>query len=445
MVEFSDVRYARSTGGIDIAYQTAGRGPIDLVFACGFTSHLDLIWDLPFFNWILQFDGVARIIMFDKRGTGLSDRSLGFGSVAERADDIRAVMDACGVQRAALWGVSEGGPMCILFAATYPERISHLIVYGSGARLSRGPDYPYGLSVEQITPMLDTLAPSWGKGELLDMFLQDSPPGEETRRIKARFERSACTPQMIREILQRNIEIDVRSALPAMTVPTLVMHNANDPLVIVEHGRYLAEHIAGAEYVEGSGNFHGTWDAAKFAWAVQAVRRFLGAPGGTETPARDRILATVLFTDIVGSTERAASVGDDGWRDLLDRHDRLAREQIGLHRGRLVKTTGDGVLATFDGPARAIECARGIAHGSKSFGLGLRAGLHTGEIERRGEDITGLGVVIARRICDMATDGELLASRTVKDLVVGSGITFTDRGSHVLKGVPDDWQLFAIG
>jgi class 3 adenylate cyclase len=443
MVEFSDVRYARSTGGIDIAYQAAGRGPIDLVFVCGFTSHLDMVWDLSFFNWILELDGVARIIAFDKRGTGLSDRSLGFGSLAERSDDIRAVMDACGVQRSALFGVSEGGPMSILFGATYPERISHLILYASGARLSRGPDYPYGLSVDEIAPIFDALTPNWGKGELLNMFINDAPEGDDAKNARARFERSACTPQMMRDILQRNIEIDVRALLPSVSVPTLVMHNAGDPLIVVDHGRYLAEHIPGARYIEGTGDFHGTWDAHKIRWVLDAVREFLGA-AGTQAPSMDRVLSTVLFTDIVGSTERTASVGDRSWREVLDKHDELARTVIGRCQGRLVKTTGDGILATFDGPARAIGCAQEMAKGSKVLGLELRAGVHTGEIERRGQDIAGLGVVIARRICDMASDGELLASRTVKDLVTGSGITFADRGWHALKGVPDDWQLFAV-
>jgi class 3 adenylate cyclase len=443
MVEFSDVRYARSTGDIDIAYQTAGRGPIDLVFVCGFTSHLDMVWDLPFYNWILGLDGVARIITFDKRGTGLSDRSLGFGSLAERTDDIRAVMDACGVQRAALWGVSEGGPMCVLFAATYPERISHLIIYGSGACFAQQPGYPIGLPVEVLSAMLDALTPNWGKGELLNMFIHDAPDTPENKRTMARFERNACTPQMMREIMQRNIEIDVRSVLPALSVPTLIMHNDQDPLALVDHGRYLAEHIPGAMYIENTGAYHGTWDASKAQWLLDAAIDFVGAHRTTPTPA-DRVLATVLFTDIVGSTQRAASEGDHHWRELLDRHDVAARAQITRCQGRLVKTTGDGILATFDGPARAIGCAQEMAKESKTLGLGLRAGMHTGEIERRGDDITGLGVVIARRICDMASDGELLASRTVKDLVTGSGITFADRGSHVLKGVPDDWQLFAV-
>jgi class 3 adenylate cyclase len=443
MVEFSDIRYARSTGDIDIAYQTAGRGPIDLVFVSGFTSHLDLVWDLPFFNWILQLDGVARIITFDKRGTGLSDRSLGFGSLAERSDDIRAVMDACAVQRAALWGVSEGGPLSILFAATHPDRVSHLILFGTGARFARTDDYPYGLTVDEISPIFDAVAPTWGTGGVLDLFINDAPQDPETQLVKARFERSACTPRMMREILQRNIEIDVRSLLPALSVPALVMHNAHDPLIIVDHGRFLAEHIPGARYIEGAGNFHGTWYASKSRWILDAITEFLGAEKRESAPA-DRVLATVLFTDIVGSTSHQAAVGDRDWRELLDRHDDVARGHIARWQGEFVKTTGDGILATFDGPARAIACAQQIAEDSKVLGLGLRAGLHTGEIERRGEDITGLGVVIARRICDMASDGELLTSRTVKDLVTGSGIAFGDRGTHTLKGVPDDWQLFAV-
>ncbi len=443
MTEFSDVRYARSTGDIDIAYQTAGRGPIDLVFVPGFTSHLDMTWDLPFYKWILRFDGAARIITFDKRGTGLSDRSLGFGSLDERADDIRAVMDACAVRRAALWGVSEGGPLCVLFAATYPERASHLILYGASARFSRADDYPVGLTLAEMEPLFDAAMPMWGTGRTIGMFIQDIPDTPETIQLCARFERNACTPQLMREIMQRNVEIDIRSILRAIAVPSLVLHNAGDPLMLVDHGRYLAEHIPGARYIEGRGNFHGTWDGTKAAWLVDAISDFIGA-GKTYAADADRVLATVLFTDIVASTERTASVGDHDWRELLDRHDAIAREQVDRCDGRLIKTTGDGILATFDGPGRAIVCAQEMAQRSKLIGLDLRAGMHTGEVERRGQDIAGLGVVIARRICDIASDGELLASRTVKDLVTGSGIAFADRGSHVLKGVPDDWHLFAV-
>jgi class 3 adenylate cyclase len=443
MTEFSEVRYARSVGDIDIAYQTAGSGPIDLVFVSGFTSHLDLGWEMPFFNWILRWDGTARIITFDKRGTGLSDRSLGFGSVAERADDIRAVMDAAGVQRAALFGVSEGGPLCLLFAATYPERVSHLLLYGSGARFTSAVDYPYGLTAETLEPVFDAVAPTWGKGEALRIFIQGIPENTRVSAAIARFERAACTPLMMREIMQRNIEIDVRSILPTLSVPTLVMHNVGDPTIIVEHGRYLAEHIPGSVYVEGTGRCHGNWDPTATQWVTDAVVDFLGGRRNAAS-ALDRVLATVLFTDIVRSTERTAAVGDHEWRDLLDRHDAIARTQVDRWHGRLVKTTGDGILATFDGPGRAIACAQEMARQADVLGLGLRAGLHTGEIERRGDDITGLGVVIARRICDMAPEGELLASRTVKDLVTGSGTMFAERGTHTLKGVPAEWQLFAV-
>jgi pimeloyl-ACP methyl ester carboxylesterase/class 3 adenylate cyclase len=436
MADISEVRYARAADGIDIAYQTVGHGPIDLVFVSGFTSHLDLNWDFPWYNWPPQFDGFARVILFDKRGTGLSDRSLGFGSLADRSDDVRTVMDACGSEKAVLWGVSEGGPMTLLFAATYPQRVSSLIIYGSFAALS--PDTP----PENFTPIIEWMQENWGTGKAFGLVAQNAPNTEEAERLLARFERSACTRQMMGEILRRNMEIDVRSILPTISVPTLVLHNVHDPLVPFEHGRYLAEHIPGAKFVEGPGYFHASWIPSDMDWARAAISEFVGAPRPEQEP--DRVLATVLFTDIVHSTERTATMGDHRWREVLDRHDLVAKAEVARHQGHLVNTTGDGVVATFDGPARGIRCAETIRKTVDGFGIGIRAGLHTGEVEMRGTDITGLGVVIARRICDLASDGELLASRTVKDLVTGSGIGFADRGAHALKGVPDEWQLYAV-
>jgi pimeloyl-ACP methyl ester carboxylesterase len=443
MTQISEVRYARSSGDIDIAYEVIGDGPMDLVFVSGFISHLDLNWEFPWFNRLFVMDGFARVIAFDKRGTGLSDRSLGFGSFAERTDDIRAVMDAAGVERAALWGVSEGGPLSLLFAATYPERVSRLIVYGSAARFMRAPDYPIGPSPDQIDPVLDYMSRNWGTGRVYSMFIQHPADPVAAERGLARFERNACTPQMVVEIMRSNAQIDVREILPTISVPTLVVHNAGDPLVDVEHGRYLAEKIPGARYVEGTGDFHGSWRDEDMAWIGLQVAQSLGRP--VDEPARlDRVLASVVFTDIVRSTERTAAAGDHGWRALLDRHDEIARREVDRFRGQLVNTTGDGLLATFDSPARGIECARAIQSGVRHLGIDIRAGVHTGEVELRGKDITGLGVVIARRICDLAGEGEVVTSRTVKDLVTASGITFADRGAHALKGVPDEWQLYAV-
>ncbi len=438
MASGGDIRYARCVGGIDIAYKVMGDGPVDIVFVPGFVSHLDLLDDIPFYcNPVDDMARFARVVTFDKRGTGLSDRSLGFGSFADRMDDIRAVMDAAGIERAALYGISEGGPLAILFAATYPDRVTKLCLYGTFARASYDSDYPVGVPWEAAEAVATYLAEDWGTGKGLNLVVQNIPP--EAAPIVARYERNACTPRMVAEIMRSNIEIDVRSALPAISVPTLVLHAQGDPVVPVELGRWLAEHIPSAEFVEIPGAFHGDWNTEGLFPEAAA---FLA--GDAPSSATNRMLATVLFTDIVSSTETDVRVGDHRWRELLDRHDDVAKRRIARHRGRLVKTTGDGLLATFDGPARAITCAQEIALGAKPLGLDIRAGLHTGEVELRGDDITGLGVVIARRVCDLAARDELLASRTVKDLVIGSGISFADRGVHALKGVPDDWQLYAV-
>jgi len=439
MTEISEVRYARSAEGTDIAYRTAGRGPVDLVFVSGFISHLDLMWELPgIATHHHRLASMGRVVFFDKRGTGLSDRSLGFGSVADRMDDIRAVMDAAEVERAVIYGISEGGPLALVFAATYPDRVSKLWLSGTFARVLRAPDYDCGLDPEVAGTFPAWLRREWGTGRGLFAFCPDVP--EDALPLLARYERASCTPQLVEQIMERNIEIDVRPALATINVPTLVVHNAGDTIVPVAFGRYLAEHISGARYVEVPRSGHILWDVG--AEIPPEAREFVS--GQTQQPDLDRMLATVLFTDIVGSTHRAAELGDQGWRDLLDHHDRIARGHVERFRGRLVKSTGDGLLATFDGPARGIQCAQAIRRALGDLGVEIRAGLHTGEIELRGKDITGLGVVIASRICDLAPEGELLASRTVKDLVAGSGLGFADRGTHALKGVPDEWQLYAV-
>jgi class 3 adenylate cyclase len=353
------------------------------------------------------------------------------------------VMDAAESERAVLYGVSEGGPLSLLFAATYPERVSKLIVYGSAACFVQKDDYPIGGIREWLDQFVEVLVSNWGKGLAYGMFIQDLPPGPEGQQMVARFERNACTPHRVREILQSNLNIDVRSILPTISVPTLVLHNVGDPLIQVELGRYLGEHISTATYIEGSGDFHGSWLPEKLKWLSDHVSAFIGATPA-DTIDLDRVLATVLFTDIVGSTDKTAAVGDREWRATLDRHDAIVKDEVSRYRGRLVNTTGDGVLATFDGPARGLRCAEAIQGTIAGLGLAVRAGVHTGEIEMRGDDITGLGVVIARRICDRASSGEVLASRTVKDLVTGSGIGFIDRGMHALKGVPEEWQLFSV-
>jgi pimeloyl-ACP methyl ester carboxylesterase len=441
VTEISEVRYARSADGIDIAYQTAGAGPIDIVHVSGFISNLDMIWDIPpMAARYRRFAEIGRLIAFDKRGTGLSDRTLGFGSAADRMDDIRAVMDAAKVDRAVIYAISEGGPLALLFAATYPDRVSKLVLYGTFARILAGPDYPQGRDSDETYTLISAVAEAWGTGQVMGMFIPDAP--EEALSVLGRYERTSCSPQMAEEILRKNVEIDVREVLPTISVPTLVVHATGDPIVPIANGRYLAENIPGARFVELAGEIHGSWNLASQLYTDEIPNFMLG---DTRAPDLDRLLATVLFTDIVSSTERTAAVGDHSWRRLLDDHDRIAKQEMDRFRGRLVNTTGDGLLATFDGPGRAIGCAQAIHKGVRSLGIDIRAGLHTGEIELRGDDITGMGVVIARRICDAASTGELLASRTVKDLVTGSGISFEPRGTRELKGVPDSWELYAVG
>lgn len=370
MTDISEVRYARSSGDIDIAYQTVGHGPIDLVFVSGFTSHLDLNWEFPWYSWPVLLDGIARVIMFDKRGTGLSDRSLGFGSLADRADDVRAVMDATGVERAVLYGVSEGGPMAIVFAATYPQRVSKLMLYGTFARAKYAPDYPMGLSDEACEELVRFMGDNWGTGKAFGLVVQNAPDPEKAQQALARFERNACTRQMVVEIMRRNNEIDIRQLLPAISIPTLVMHNGDDPLIPVAVGRYLAEHIPGAQFVEGPGNFHATWNLAEMQWVAEAMFEFLGAPPVEREP--------------------------------------------------------DRILATFGGPARGIDCARAIRQSMRPLGLDIRAGLHTGEVELRGDDIGGIGVHIGARVAALAPAGEVWVSRTVKGL--GRGVRDHVRG-----------------
>lgn len=440
-----DVRYARASGDVDVAYTVFGEGTFDVVVAAGFVTQLDLQWRFPWFQGLRALGQFCRIIVFDKRGTGLSDRSLGFGSLEERTDDIRAVMDAAASERAVIYGVSEGGPMAVLLAAMYPERAQALVLYGTGARFCREPAYPIGIPEERFDALIRSAGHEWGTGNAYGFFIQHPPNAEEAMRFLAQFERSACTPQMAAQIMQRNREIDVRPILPTVSVPTLVMHCAHDPLVPVALGRYLADHISGARYVEIDGDFHGSWRIEDMAKLGPPFVDFLVSLGLEEprTPPR-RALATILFTDIVGSTERAAEIGDSAWRDLLDKHDAAAAEQVAEWGGRLVKSTGDGLLATFDGPSAGIEAARAIRDNVAGLNVRIRAGVHTGEVEFRDRDVGGIGVHIGARIAALAGPGEILVSRTVKDLVTGSGVVLHDRGSHALKGVPDTWQVYAV-
>ena len=436
------MHYAAS-GDLRIAYQVFGDGPLDLVIVPGFVSNLDLMADSPSFGPMFERLGqMARCVIFDKRGTGLSDRDLGFGSLEERADDIRTVMDATGIQEAALFGYSEGGPLSVVFAATYPERVRTMALYGSFSRITEAPDYPPGLPPELLEPLLDLVEAEWGSGRALLPFVQHVPDTEAAHAALARYERGACTPTMARHILECNIAIDVRPILSTLSVPTLVLHSLGDPLIGEPQGRYLAEHIPNARYVSADVDYHMTWNGEDI-WFYDELETFLTGERPS-APKSERFLGTVLFTDIVGSTEQAAAMGDRAWRGLLDRHDAVASQQVNAFGGRVVKNSGDGLLATLDGPSRAVECAVAIRDAVEGFGIRVRAGVHTGEFERRGDDIGGLGVNIGSRVADLAGPNQVWVSRTVKDLTSGSSLRFLDQGRHTLKGVPDEWELYSL-
>ena len=443
-----EVRFARASDGVDIAYLTAGEGPRDLVLIFGFTTHLDLCWDLPWFSeWVRRSSEHFRTIVFDKRGTGLSDRPVGSGSIEQRTQDVLAVMDAVGSRRASFVGISEGGPMAIVCASMYPERVERMVFYGAMSRIRRAPDYPDGAPDELADWFVETVADEWGSGQVMGTyFFSHAADPKQTAATVAKFERNACTRQMARQMIQANTDIDVRPLLSSISAPTLVLHTSDDPIIWPAHGRYLAEHIPGARMVELPGDYHCSWRLDDTDAVITPALAFLNAdlPPLPSRGRAQRVLATVLFTDIVGSTELAAKVGDAAWRQLLDRHDTMARREIERHGGRLIKSTGDGLLATFDGPSTAIDATHAIQAASTELGLAIRAGVHTGEVERRGDDVSGLGVHIAARVAGLAGAGEILTTRTVRELTAGAQLSFSERGSHTLKGIPETWDLFAV-
>ncbi len=445
-----DIGYSRTSDGIDIAYATYGDGPSDVVLIHGFTTHLDLIGDSPWHAyWTRRLGERFRVIQLDKRGTGLSDRTLGHGSIEDRMRDVLAVMDATHSSRASIVGISEFGPIGLTFAATYPERVDKLVLYGTFARALWAPDYPMGVTPEVADEFSAWLEVTWGTGEVMGTyFLNHAPDAAAAVHAMSKFERNACTRQMAGEIMRQNLQIDVRPLLAGIAVPTLVMHTLNDPMVPVALGRYLADNILGAEYEEAEGDYHGTWATKEFAPLMERALGFLChdtlAPrhDGTEQPLRS--VATILFTDIVGSTDKAAAMGDEAWGRLLEQHNRQTAEATRRHGGTVVKTTGDGVLALFDGPSRAIQAVHDLRRDVGALGIQLRAGIHTGEIERTKDDVAGLGVHIAARVMALAGPDEVLASRTVRDLAAGSGIVFTERGAQVLRGIPGEWDIYAV-
>jgi pimeloyl-ACP methyl ester carboxylesterase len=439
----AETRYAKS-GEVHIAYQVMGSGPPDVVFVPGFVSNVEANWQSPrrakFFERLASF---CRLILFDKRGTGLSDRTSQVFTLEQRMDDVRAVMDAAGFERAALFGISEGGPMSVLFAATYPQRTSALVIFGGYAKRAWGPDYTFGWREEEWAAFFANVDAHWGtpRGLDLDTWAPSIARNERAAEDMAAYMRAAASPGAVRAVMQMNREIDVRAVLPAVRIPTLILHRTGDRNIRIEHARYMAERIPGARLVELPGDDHVPWIGDSDAILDEAEEFLTGVRHG---PQPDRVLATLLFTDIVGATAKAAELGDRSWRDLLAEHNALVRRELARFRGQEVDTAGDGFLATFDGPARAIGCAAAIVAAVKPLQFAVRTGVHTGECEVLGGKLSGIAVHIAARVAALATADEVLVSSTVRDLVAGSGLRFRERGIHVLRGVPGDFQLFAL-
>jgi pimeloyl-ACP methyl ester carboxylesterase len=442
-----ETRYARS-GDVNIAYQVTGERPRDLVYVPGWVSNIELMWEDPAMARFLdRLASFSRLILFDKRGTGLSDRvsnnELPTSTLEQRMDDVRAVLAAVGSERAALFGHSEGGNMCVLFAATYPEQTSALITLGCFAK-RRDPDddYPWAPTAENREESAADVEQHWGhlRPEDVEYYAPSRVGDEQFVRHLERYLRRAASPGAAAALLRMNSFIDVREVLPTIRVPTLVLHRTGDHDVNVAEGRYLASKIPGAKFVELAGADH--WISAGDTDAIaDEIEEFL--TGTRPVPEPDRVLATVLFTDIVGSTERTAELGDRRWRDLVEAHDAAVRRELERFRGREVDTAGDGFLATFDGPARAVRCAISAGEAVRELGVEIRAGIHTGECELDGPKIRGIAVHTGARIASLAGPGEVLISHTVKDLAAGSGLEFEDRGVHELKGVPGEWRLYA--
>lgn len=434
-----ETHYARS-GNVSIAYQVMGDGPIDLIMVPGILSHVEFFHELPGYTDFLRRLAVfARVISFDKRGQGLSDRLAGSPTLDERMDDLDAVMRSIGISRAALFGYSEGAAMSALFSATYPGRVSHLVLYGGFARFTNCDDYTDMFSLEQMVRGVKY----WGSGSSMKLFAPSLAGDTEAIKHWGKGERLIVSPSSFQAMLETNALIDVRAILPELRLPVLVLHNEADIAVPVANGRYLAKHIPGARYIEYPAGDHQPWSQKNKEVLSGDIEEFVTGRREAVVEDVERVLATVLFTDIVDSTKQAVSLGDSTWHHLLDEHDKLARRTVEQHRGRLIKMTGDGILATFDGPGRAIKCAVALSGGTARLGLRLRAGLHTGEVELRGEDIAGVAVNTAARIMAEAGPGETLVSRVVTDLVAGAGVNFIGRAPCELKGLPGRWDLFA--
>ncbi len=435
-----ETKYA-DCDGLSIAYQVMGKGPIDIIMVPGSISHVELFHEFPqytdFFRTLSTF---ARVITFDKRGQGLSDHFAGTPTFEERTDDLLTVMKAAGSERAIIFGISEGAAMALLFAASHPEKVSHVITFGAYAKSCAACDYPHMPSYEEQRKGIDAWIENWGKGSRLGVLVPKLADSEAARRLLGRIERACRTPSAMRRYSDMNLATDIRDVLPAVRVPTLVMHHEDDRVVPFPNSQYLASAIPGARLVNCGSGGHYFW-SADIDNVIAEVRAFVSGTRAMPQGA-ERVLATVLFTDIVESSRAMSDLGDAAWRTILDRHDAEAADLIELHRGRYVKSTGDGLLATFDGPGRAVQCACTFADKAVNIGIRIRAGLHTGEIELRGDDISGAAVHAAARIEETAGPGEVVVSRTVADLMVGNdAVRFEELGSQVLKGLPGEWTL----
>jgi pimeloyl-ACP methyl ester carboxylesterase len=436
-----EIRYAKS-GDVHIAYQVFGNGPETLVVIPGFISHVEHVWDSrDQAAWFNHLGRRVRVVMFDKRGTGLSDRLGQLPNLDQRMDDARAVMDAAGIERAALMGVSEGGSLAALFAASHPERCSALILYGAFARFSDW--FP---TKQKFDGFLNYVQTAWGTGNSIAGFAPSKKGDAEFQRWWGRFERLGGSPSAVINLMHMDSGINIDNILPSISVPTLVLHRTEDPTVSVQAGRFLATHIPGAKLVELDGPDHVYYVGDNALEIADLVADFVARPGteARSAAASRRMLTTILFTDIVDSTTRANELGDRAWRELLQAHDATVRREVARFRGNEVKSLGDGFLVLFDGPARAIHCAQAITEAMGPLGIKVRAGLHTGEVERTEADVLGIAVHLAARIMDTASPDKVVISRTVKDLVAGSGIAFDDAGEHSLKGLEEKWQLFEV-
>ena len=425
------------SGDISVAYQVMGDGPIDIIAIPGIISHVEFLHEMPGYTAFLQrLSKFARVITFDKRGQGLSDKMSGAPTLEERMDDIRAVLDAVGAQRAALLGFSEGCALSAMFAASYPERVSHLVLFGAFVR------YADLFPVGNPQVIIQEQIKYWGSGTLMKDVMASRASDPDAVAKFAKFERLSASPGAMKAVQLLNLQIDVGHILPTVRSPTLVLHRTADTLVPVERGRAFAAQIPDARYIEYPGSDHAFWSGDVEA-LLGDIEEFITGYREAESTNLERILTTLLFTDIVASTRLAAEMGDQNWRRLLDSHDQLARQMVERHRGNMIKNTGDGILATFDGPGRAVRCALAFSVAAKQLGLTLRSGLHTGEIEVRGRDIAGIAVHVAARVMTKSGPEEVLVSRVVADLVAGAGLNFDERGEFEFKGLPGRWDLFA--